>query len=90
LVNNSNNGGSSNPASASTSLYLENAEKLAARLAEEKSGEAQRLADEARELASQFFSWKSKKPEGSVRVARIQQLFDLHRRAMDVLGGKQN
>jgi hypothetical protein len=85
LDNNDNSGNSSNPTSASTSLFLENAEKLAARLEQETSGAAQLLALEARELAAQFFAWKEKKPEGSVRVARIQQLFDLNRRAMDLL-----
>jgi hypothetical protein len=84
-LDNNNGTSSSNPASASTSLFLENAEKLASRLEQEKSGAAQLLAREARELAAQFFMWQSKKPEGSVRVARIQQLFDLNRRAMDLL-----
>ena len=85
MDNSGNNGNSSNPVSASTSLFLENAEKLAARLEQEKSGPALLLAREARELAAQFFSWQSKKPEGTVRVASIQQLFDLNRRAMDLL-----
>lgn len=86
MVNDSNNRSSNSPVSAATLLFLDNAEKLAARLAQEKSGAAQTLAIEAKELASHFCAWQSKKPEGSVRVARIQQLFDLNRRAMDLLG----
>jgi len=82
---NSGNNSGSNPPSASTSLFQDNAETLALRLEQEKSGEARLLAHEARDLAAQFLSWQSKKPEGHVRVARIQQLFDLNRRAMDLL-----
>ena len=74
-----------NPSSVSSSLFQENAEKLAVRLEQEASEEARALANEARELAAQFFAWQSKKPEGQVRVARIQQLFDLNRRAMDLM-----
>ena len=79
------NGNSNNPPSASTSLFQDNAEKLALRLEAERSSAAQLLAHEARDLAAQFLSWQSRKPDGSVRVARIQQLFDLNRRAMDLL-----
>ena len=85
MNNHGNSSNSSTPPSASTALFLESAEKLAYRLSRERSGAAQTLALEARELAGQFFIWQSKKPEGSVRVARIQQLFDLNRRAMDLL-----
>lgn len=83
MVNNDNTG--NNPPSASTSLFQDNAEKLAVRLEQERSSEAHVLAHEARDLAAQFLSWQSQKPDGTVRVARIQQLFDLNRRAMDLL-----
>jgi hypothetical protein len=36
-------------------------------------------------LVDEFRSWRSKRPLDEVRISKIRQLFDLHRRAMDYL-----
>jgi hypothetical protein len=73
--------------SASTHLFQESAEHLAARLEQEPSDAARVLAREARDLAHRFTAWQTQRPADDVRVATIQQLFDLNRRAMDYLSG---
>ena len=73
--------------SASTHLFLDSAEQLALRLEQEPSGVAHALAREARELAARFALWQNERPADDVRVATIQQLFELNRRAMDYLSG---
>jgi hypothetical protein len=73
------------PGSASTSLFHESAENLALRLEQESSEPAREMAREARLLSALFVSWQSARPPDDVRVAKIQQLFDLNRRAMDLL-----
>ena len=71
--------------SASTSLFHESAEHLAVRLDQESSPEARELAAEARALAALFIAWQTSRPADSDRIAGIQQLFDVNRRAMDLL-----
>jgi hypothetical protein len=74
--------------SASTSLFRDSAEQLAVRLEQENTEAALALAREARELAARFEGWHQERPSDEVRVALIQQLFDLNRRAMDYLSGE--
>ncbi len=71
--------------SVSTSLFLESAESLAARLEAHGSDVAQQMARDARELAARFRSWEVVAPARNDRVVSIQQLFDLNRRALDFL-----
>lgn len=66
-------------------MFHESAEHLALRLEQESSPEAGELAAEARVLAALFIAWQTSRPEDADRVAGIQQLFDLNRRAMDLL-----
>jgi hypothetical protein len=73
--------------SASTHLFQDSAEQLALRLEQEPAGVAHALALEARTLAERFATWQDARPADDVRVATIQQLFDLNRRAMDYLSG---
>jgi hypothetical protein len=74
-------------ASASTRLFQDSAEQLAVRLEQETTEVARALAAEARGLVAQFTDWQTERPADDVRVATIQRLFDLNRRAMDYLAG---
>ena len=71
--------------SASTRLFQESAEDLALRLDQEGSDTARVLAREARDLAVKFAEWSMQRPTDDARVATIQRLFELNRRAMDYL-----
>ena len=71
--------------SASTRLFQDSAEQLALRLEQEGSEAAAVLAREARELSARFTVWAEERPSDDERVATIQRLFDLNRRAMDYL-----
>jgi hypothetical protein len=73
--------------SASTRLFEDSAEQLAVRLEREGSDTAKVLAREARDLGVAFAAWKRQRPADDVRVATIERLFDLNRRAMDYLTG---
>ena len=73
--------------SESTHLFQDSAEQLAFRLEKESTDAASALAGEARELAARFVAWRTERPADDVRVATIQRLFDLNRRAMDYLAG---
>jgi hypothetical protein len=73
--------------SASTHLFQDSAEQLAVRLEQEQTDAAGALAAEARALAVHFATWQTERPADDVRVATIQRLFDLNRRAMDYLAG---
>jgi hypothetical protein len=73
--------------SASTRLFEDSATQLALRLEQDGSDLALRLAVEARELAVAFETWTRQRPTDEVRVATIERLFDLNRRAMDYLAG---
>jgi hypothetical protein len=66
-------------------LFLRNAEELIERLGRLEDPAAAMLIAEAREIATIFGSWGAMRPEDSVRIAAIQRLFDIHRRAMDLL-----
>jgi hypothetical protein len=66
-------------------LFLRNAEDLIERLGKVEHPAAVNLIAEAREIAAIFGSWGTKRPEDAARVAAIQRLFDIHRRAMDLL-----
>ena len=67
--------------SASTRLFQDSAVELALRLEGEGSEVARGLAREARELAERFAAWQRERPTDEERVATIQRLFDLNRRA---------
>jgi hypothetical protein len=71
--------------SASTRLFLESAQELAVRLEQEGSEEARSLAREAREILASFEGWATRRPSDDDRVTTIQKLFDLNRRANDIL-----
>lgn len=66
-------------------MFHESAEHLALRLEQETSPEALALAAEARALAAIFITWQASRPADADRIAGIQQLFDVNRRAMDLL-----
>lgn len=65
--------------------FRRNAEELAERLGELGSMEAMTMTREAARLASTFKAWESSHPANDARVAAIQQLVELNRRAMDFL-----
>jgi hypothetical protein len=67
--------------SASTRLFQDSAVDLALRLDDEGSEAARSMAREARELTARFVAWQRERPSDEERVATIQQLFDLNRRA---------
>jgi hypothetical protein len=71
--------------SASTALFQESAQQLMRRLEQDGSLEARSMARTAQELVEVFEAWKTARPADDVRVSRIQQLFDLNRRAMEFL-----
>jgi hypothetical protein len=76
--------------SSSWPLFRDSAADLAAKLAEIPTAEAASMAHEARELATVFQAWETKKPENEARIARIRQLFDLNRRVMDFLAKRKS
>jgi hypothetical protein len=71
--------------SASTRLFQESAEQLALELEQEGSEAAAVLAREARELVDRFRAWVHERPSDEERVATLQRLFALNRRATDYL-----
>jgi len=71
--------------SNSWSMFLQSAHELALKLGEVQSAEAIMMEREARELASIFQGWESRRPSNEARISAIQHLFDLNRRAMDFL-----
>jgi hypothetical protein len=74
--------------STSWALFRKSAEDLVARLGEVQQTEAAAMAREARELAVIFQSWDAVRPTPTARIAAIQYLFDLNRRAMDFLSNQ--
>lgn len=71
--------------SSSIPLFRKSAEDLARKLADIGTAESMSMAREARELTETFRSWEKSRPDNNVRIARIQQLFALNRKAMDYL-----
>lgn len=71
--------------SVTSSVFLKSAEDLVKRLGGDPSPAVTALADEARALVELFRSWQRVKPADDLRIATIQRLFDLNRRAMDHL-----
>lgn len=76
--------------STSSPLFRDSAVDLVSKLSEVQTAEAASMAREARELASIFEAWLTKRPENDARSSRIAQLFDLHRRAMDYLAQRKS
>lgn len=66
-------------------LFLKNAEETRERLSRLGGAGAAALAEEADSLARIFRAWQAQRPTDEVRVAAIQRLFDVNRRAMDLL-----
>jgi len=66
-------------------LFQQSAEDLAAKLAEIGTAESMAMAMEARDLATTFRGWEKIRPANDLRIAAIQQLFNLNRRVMDFL-----
>ena len=71
--------------SNSVPLFRQSAEELAVKLAEIGTAESMSMAKEARDLATTFRGWEKALPTNDVRIASIQQLFNLNRRVMDFL-----
>lgn len=71
--------------SSSWPLFRQSAEDLAAKLVELKNPEAAAMAREASTLAATFAGWEINRPTSEARIATIQSLFDLNRRAQDYL-----
>ena len=71
--------------SSSWPLFRQSAEDLATKLLEIKNPDAASMAREANTLAQTFHNWETNRPTSEVRIAAIQALFDLNRRAQDYL-----
>lgn len=66
-------------------LFEKSAEETAERLAQVDGPQAAAMAREAQDLVATFRSWAQQRPDDAERVATINRLFDLNRRAMDFL-----
>ncbi len=66
-------------------LFIETATDVARRLERDPSPAAQQMRAEALALVTVFRAWQLERPEPALKVATIQRLFDLQRRAMDLL-----
>jgi len=73
------------PKSSSSPLFLQSAQDLAARLGAHQGDVAHALTQEARDLVALFQTWEKARPTDDQRIAGIQRLFELNRRAMDFL-----
>ena len=71
--------------SSPSGQFLRNAQELAVRLGEFATVEAMTLTREATLLVETFKGWETSRPTDEARVASIQQLFELQRKAMDFL-----
>ena len=75
--------------SATLPLFEQNAEELVTRLEVDGRPQALQLALEARELSFVFHAWRGERPDDKTRVDTIERLFDLTRRAMDLMAEGQ-
>jgi hypothetical protein len=67
-------------------IFVQNAKDLIARLAPHAEDPlAGTMLRDATRLLDDFESWKTQRPANDVRIAGIQQLMNLNRRAMDYL-----
>lgn len=73
---------------ASSPLFEQSARDLVARLDSDTSELGRAMAREARDLMAMFASWAAQRPEPEARIAAIQRLFALNRRAMDHLAAR--
>ncbi len=69
----------------STPIFMKSAEDLLARLERDPGEPAREMAKEARALVAVFRAWGNQRPPDNERIAAIQALFELNRRAMDFL-----
>jgi hypothetical protein len=70
-------------------IFEQNAEELVQRLVVDGRPLALQLAREARELAFVFHAWRGERPDDRARVETIKRLFELTRRAMDLMADKR-
>jgi hypothetical protein len=75
--------------SATLPLFEQNAEELVTRLEADGRPHAVELAREARHLSFVFHGWRTERPDDQARVDTIKRLFDLTRRAMDLMADKR-
>jgi hypothetical protein len=68
----------------SSPLFEKSAADLAMRLDGLAEPEARALSAEARRLAQLFHGWRTNRPTAEARLASIQALFEVNRRAMDL------
>jgi hypothetical protein len=73
----------------SAPIFVANAEELIQLLANEPSPAARAMQREAETMAEQFRRWQTERPTNAARVAMIQELFELNRRARDHLASLQ-
>ena len=73
----------------SAPIFVANAEELIRLLANEPSLTVRAMQQEAENLAERFRNWQSTRPTNAARVAMIQELFELNRRARDHLASLQ-
>ncbi|MBI5533880.1 MAG: hypothetical protein HY898_14255 [Deltaproteobacteria bacterium] len=69
----------------SSPLFANSATDLLRQLEEANDPDSRALEFEVRQLLQVFQSWAKARPSDEERVARINQLFDLHRRTLDFL-----
>lgn len=69
----------------SAPIFVQNAEELIHLLANEPSPTVRAMQKQAEELAERFGRWQSERPTNAARVAMIQELFELNRRAREHL-----
>lgn len=73
----------------SAPIFVDNAVELIRLLANEPSPTVRGMQQQAEELAERFRRWKAERPTNAARVAMIQELFELNRRARDHLADLQ-
>jgi hypothetical protein len=69
----------------SAPVFMRTTQEIEARLENDHGAAASEMRHEARELARTFAHWQDMRPSNEEKVATIQRLFDLQRRAMDHL-----
>lgn len=74
-----------NNVTSSSALFRQRAEDLVKRLEPYDGDLVRAMVREAESLISILRTWELRRPDDATRVAIIQQLFDLNRRAMDFI-----
>jgi hypothetical protein len=68
-----------------STLFLDTAQDLVERLGQTQGAGVAPLLHEAQDLVITLQGWARARPSAAEKVATIQRLFDLNRRAMDLL-----